>query len=122
MHISELSDHFVKDPLTVVKVGDVLEFSIIGLDQDRRRISLSRKSGQEATKPSALPAEKQTVKAPAKPGAAKAVVIKTHNAAKFPAQNKPYSGPGKNTAEHNSQDDGTMYNPFAEAFRNMRKK
>jgi len=122
VHISELSDHFVKDPLTVVKVGDVLEFRIIGLDQDRRRISLSRKSGQEAAKPAAKPSEKQTVKSPAKPGAAKAVVIKTHNAAKFPAQNRPYSDPRKNAAERNAEDDGTMYNPFAEAFRNMRKK
>lgn len=44
VHISELSDHFVKDPMDAVKVGDVLEFRIIGLDRDRRRISLSRKS------------------------------------------------------------------------------
>ena len=44
-HISELSDQFIKDPLDAVKAGDVLEFRIIGLDQDRRRIALSRKSG-----------------------------------------------------------------------------
>jgi uncharacterized protein len=44
-HISELSDQFIKNPLDAVKVGDVLEFRIISLDQDRRRIALSRKSG-----------------------------------------------------------------------------
>ncbi len=43
VHISELSDHFVKDPMSVVKVGDVLVFRIISLDGERRRISLSRK-------------------------------------------------------------------------------
>ncbi|GHU82266.1 tex protein [Spirochaetia bacterium] len=43
VHISELSDQYVKDPMDAVKVGDVLEFRIIGLDRDRRRISLSRK-------------------------------------------------------------------------------
>ena len=44
VHISELSDSYVKDPMTVVKVGDVLDFRIISLDPDRRRISLSRRS------------------------------------------------------------------------------
>ncbi|MDR0641359.1 MAG: helix-hairpin-helix domain-containing protein [Treponema sp.] len=47
VHISELSGHFVKDPLGLVKVGDVLEFKIISLDQERRRIGLSRKLGQD---------------------------------------------------------------------------
>ena len=44
VHLSELSDNFVSDPMEVVKVGDVKEFTIIGLDMDRRRISLSLKS------------------------------------------------------------------------------
>jgi uncharacterized protein len=44
VHVSELSDRFVKDPLDVVKVGDVLEFKILNLDIDRRRIALSRKT------------------------------------------------------------------------------
>lgn len=44
IHISELSDNFVTDPMEVVKVGDVYEFTIIGLDKDRKRISLSLKS------------------------------------------------------------------------------
>lgn len=44
VHISELSDSFVSDPMDVVKVGDIKECTIIGLDLDRRRISLSLKS------------------------------------------------------------------------------
>ncbi len=44
IHVSELSDNFVKDPMEVVKVGDVHEFTILSLDRDRRRISLSLKS------------------------------------------------------------------------------
>jgi uncharacterized protein len=47
VHISELSDHFVKDPLETVKAGDVFEFRIIGLDAERRRISLSRNSREQ---------------------------------------------------------------------------
>lgn len=44
IHISELSDNYVADPMEVVKVGDVKEFTIIALDKDRRRISLSLKT------------------------------------------------------------------------------
>ena len=44
VHLSELSDSFVTDPMEVVKVGDVREFTIIQLDTIRRRISLSLKS------------------------------------------------------------------------------
>ena len=44
IHVSELSDSFVSDPMDVIKVGDVKEFTIIALDKDRMRISLSLKS------------------------------------------------------------------------------
>ena len=44
IHISELSDSFVSDPMDFVKVGDVKEFTVLSLDTDRRRISLSLKS------------------------------------------------------------------------------
>jgi uncharacterized protein len=47
VHISELSDRYIKDPMEVVKVGDILDFTIIGLDRDRRRISLSRKNKEK---------------------------------------------------------------------------
>ena len=44
IHISELSDSYVSDPMDIIKVGDVKEFTIIALDKDRMRISLSLKS------------------------------------------------------------------------------
>ncbi|MBP3708821.1 MAG: RNA-binding transcriptional accessory protein [Treponema sp.] len=44
IHISELSDSFVKEAMEHVKVGDVKEFTILALDADRKRISLSLKS------------------------------------------------------------------------------
>lgn len=43
VHISELSDKFVKHPLDVVKVGDIVEVSILEIDEKRNRISLSMK-------------------------------------------------------------------------------
>ncbi|MBU5227409.1 RNA-binding transcriptional accessory protein [Clostridium senegalense] len=43
VHISQLSDKFVKHPLDVVKVGDIVEVSILEVDEKRKRISLSMK-------------------------------------------------------------------------------
>jgi len=44
VHISELSDRFVKDPHAVVKVGDKLTVRVLAVDLERKRISLSAKS------------------------------------------------------------------------------
>ena len=44
IHLSELSDHYVSDPAAVVKAGDRLTVTVIGVDVARGRISLSAKS------------------------------------------------------------------------------
>ena len=44
VHLSELSDSFVSDPKSVVKAGDRLQVTVIGVDKARGRISLSAKS------------------------------------------------------------------------------
>ena len=44
VHVSELSDNFVTDPASVVKAGDRLKVTVIGVDRTRGRISLSAKT------------------------------------------------------------------------------
>jgi len=44
IHISQLADHFVKDPTQEVKVGDIVKVTVMEVDEQRKRISLSRKS------------------------------------------------------------------------------
>jgi uncharacterized protein len=44
IHVSELSDNYVTDPASVVKAGDRLAVTVIGIDRARGRISLSAKS------------------------------------------------------------------------------
>lgn len=46
VHISQLSDKFVRNPLDVVKVGDIVEVRILEVDEKRKRISLSMKKEQ----------------------------------------------------------------------------
>jgi uncharacterized protein len=48
VHLSELANHFVRDPREVVSVGEVLKVRVIGVDLEHKRISLSRKALQPA--------------------------------------------------------------------------
>ncbi len=46
VHVSQLSDRFVKDPAEVVKPGDKLKVRVLEIDLVRKRISLTAKSGE----------------------------------------------------------------------------
>ncbi len=48
VHISALSDQFVKDPHQVVKAGQVVKVKVIEVDKPRKRISLSMRMQDEA--------------------------------------------------------------------------
>ncbi len=41
VHVSELADHFVRDPLSVVSVGQVVEVRVLSVDIHRGRVQLS---------------------------------------------------------------------------------
>jgi len=43
VHISEMSDRFIKHPLDVVSVGDVVKVRVLSVDKDRKRIQLTMK-------------------------------------------------------------------------------
>lgn len=43
VHISELSNTFIKKPMDVVQVGDIVKVRVLEVDLDRKRISLSMK-------------------------------------------------------------------------------
>jgi len=43
VHISELSDKFVKNPADVVSIGDIVKVIVIGIDKDRQKVKLSMK-------------------------------------------------------------------------------
>lgn len=43
VHISELSNSYIKHPKEVVKVGDIIKVRVLDIDMERKRISLSAK-------------------------------------------------------------------------------
>ena len=103
VHLSELSDNFVNDPMEVVKVGDVFEFTIINLDKDRRRIGLSLKSD-------AMSRIGQSNEG-RKPAPAKRVVVVKKAASNTQTERRP-----ERTAAPKDDNDGMSYNPFAAFF------
>jgi uncharacterized protein len=124
VHVSELSDNFVSDPMEVVKVGDVFEFTIIQLDKDRRRIGLSLKSdaasriGQgggmgRGVKPAAREAASGD-------GKKRVVVVKKAGSGASGNANAVRGGNNNRNGgrgNYNSgSDDGMSYNPFAAFF------
>ena len=45
VHISEICDEYIKHPLEVVSVGDVVEVSVLSVDLEKNRIQLTMKTG-----------------------------------------------------------------------------
>lgn len=112
IHVSELSDNFVSDPMEVVKVGDIFEFTIIGLDKDRKRISLSLKSdaanrlGGNSSAAAKSSAEKTGERR-------KVVVVKKGMKPDFSKAGQRGERAAQRGGRNYGSDDGMSYNPFA---------
>ncbi|MCX8086477.1 MAG: RNA-binding transcriptional accessory protein [Rhodocyclaceae bacterium] len=50
VHVSALSDRFVRDPHAVVKAGDIVKVKVLEVDLPRKRIALSMRLGDEVPK------------------------------------------------------------------------
>ena len=44
VHISQISDNYIKHPSDVLKVGDVVKVKVLGVDLDKKKISLTMKT------------------------------------------------------------------------------
>jgi protein Tex len=151
IHVSELSDRFVKDPMEVLKVGDVREFRIISIDATRKRIGLSLKSAlkseprgsgdrtaarsqaqrpEQGQRPSQEPQREGAMAGEAprrvvvarKPGAAPA---RGQAPAQAPGQPRApaqqQARPPARPPQREKEDDGMSYNPFADLLKNRKK-
>ncbi len=117
IHVSELSDNFVSDPMEVVKVGDVKEFTIIDLDKDRKRISLSLKSDANMRLGQTNEGKKPVKAAGSASADGKRKVVVVRKGAK-PAENAYAGSRGRSDSRRadRGSDDGMSYNPFAAFF------
>lgn len=139
IHVSELSDRFVRDPMEVLKVGDVKEFTIISLDEARKRIGLSLKEPGPA-KPQARKAEGARPQNQSQERSQAKIRLRPKDApapergAQTPERGAPAPrGPeqrgqdsrgferknqeSRDRPRQNREDDGMTYNPFADFFK-----
>jgi uncharacterized protein len=65
IHVSELSNRFIKDPAEVVKTGDRLKVRVLSVDKVRRRIALSAKTPTAATPAGSAPQQRPQERGPA---------------------------------------------------------
>lgn len=93
VHISAMTNKFIKDPREVVKTGDLVKVRVTDVDVSRKRIALTMKLDEPADRPS---------------NGAKKPANKSRNTGKKPAQ--PQSA------------NAAMGNAFAAAFANAKKK
>ena len=112
----------LENPMDVVKVGDVHEFTIIELDRDRRRIALSLKSDAASR---AGTGQKSTARreAPAAGTGKRVVVVKKGGAAGGSSANNGSQSrrdDSRRSSYNSGSDDGMNYNPFAAYFNNKK--
>lgn len=66
VHLSEISDNFIKHPSEVLTVGDRLKVRVLAVDVDKKRISLSMKTpGERPVKPAENKGINRSVNRPA---------------------------------------------------------
>jgi len=71
IHLSELSNRYIKDPKEAVKVGEVVKVKVLSVDVPMKRISLSRKAllapADSGAKKPAKNVERKEIQKPAGP-------------------------------------------------------
>jgi uncharacterized protein len=125
IHVSELSNQFVRDPMEVLKVGDVKEFVIISLDGARRRIGLSLKAAvAKPTKTNTTPVREQDHRSPQPSDGARRAQVRVVAKAPIKAPERQTSPIPAKAREKQAprEDDGMTYNPFADLLKKKDRK
>jgi len=60
VHVSQLSDRFVKEPSEICSVGDIVKVRVLSIDINRKRIALTMKSKNAPERKRQKPAKKST--------------------------------------------------------------
>jgi uncharacterized protein len=59
VHISALSEQYVKDPHDIVKAGDIVKVKVMQIDVPRKRIGLTMRLGDELPGQEGTPSQRQ---------------------------------------------------------------
>lgn len=67
IHLSELADHYVKHPSDIVKAGDKIQVEVLQVETQRKRISLTARTGRRRESQQMQETKKEPSKGQAKP-------------------------------------------------------
>jgi len=116
VHLSQLADRFVKDPGEVLKVRQAVEVTVIAVDLDRKRISLSLKKSPDIAC-AASPSQLEQAGEVTRPGAGKPRAGKGDRGKTGPGGSpRDRKGKGKPPQEKNRDEKVPFNNPFAAVF------
>jgi len=108
VHISAMSENYVKDPREVVKAGDMVKVKVLEVDLKRRRIALSMRLEEKMHDRSAAPTKKKEVSRKRPRKGKKQISI-------------PGARTGSDKPERHQQQEPGFTSAMAEAFANARK-
>ena len=60
LHVSQISDTFVENAMTALKIGQEVKVQVLEVDYERGRISLTAKKGEQVSRPAANTGAPQT--------------------------------------------------------------
>ncbi len=104
VHLSQMSNRFIRDPREAVKVGDVVQVKVISVEPETKRIGLSmkallptsqrrrKKQQRRGPRPPMPAAKAEGTETPANADAVSAPVEKGTSAGVRPRSNRPYEG------------------------------
>ena len=64
VHLSQMCDHYIKHPLEVVSVGDIVDVKVLDVDVEKARISLTMKLSEDSPKNAAAKPQRSQNAAP----------------------------------------------------------
>ena len=132
VHISHITDKFIKHPLEAVSVGDIVDVQVLDVELDKKRIALTMKIGdpakvaaeaaaKAATRP-APKAETSEKKAAPKKTSVVAQVAEAAGVAKKPAVPKKSPAPKKETSAAPKAPEKAATTTSAEPVKKFKKK
>jgi uncharacterized protein len=103
VHISQMADRFVKDPSEIVKVQQNVQVTVMDVDLERNRISLSMKKNPDAHKTGENAKKRDK---------------KRHAPKRTPKKPPDITRPNKTQPESAKKKNTPFNNPFAELLKN----
>ncbi|MFN7144722.1 MAG: Tex family protein, partial [Myxococcota bacterium] len=116
VHVSQLSDRFVKDPREVVRTGQTVKVRVVEVDHERKRIALTMRSAGAPAGKGEAPGPQVGPRGPARPGGGPGGPGGYGGGRRDDRRAPPRSGPAMSSAPATSSSGGLMADALKKAL------